>query len=198
MLLIFPPLAKACEPPPGIASLAASLRANGLPCRLLDANLEGQLWLLDQAQGAADTWSRRALKGRVDNMAALRDIATYRSPGRYRRAVSDLSRVLALSAAENDVAIGLADYQHKELTPLRSADLIASAQDPESNPFFRYFSLRLPELLADVGTVGFSLNYLSQALCTFAMVGHIRQRYPGLKIILGGGLVTSSCFHLNG
>lgn len=55
MLLIFPPLAKACEPPPGIAALAASLKAHGVWCRLLDANLEGQLWLLDQPQVAADT-----------------------------------------------------------------------------------------------------------------------------------------------
>lgn len=191
MLLIFPPLAKACEPPPGIAALAASLKAHGVWCRLLDANLEGQLWLLDQPQVAADTWSRRASKGREGNLAALRDIAAYRTPDRYRRAVSDLNRILSLSAAENGVTIGFADYQHKILSPLRSADLVAAALDPESNPFFRYFSRRLPEVLDGVGTVGFSLNYLSQALCTFAMIGYVRKRYPALKIILGGGLVTS-------
>ena len=39
--------------------------------------------------------------------------------------------------------------------------------------------------------VGFSLNYLSQALTTFAMIGHIRKEFPGVKIILGGGLVSS-------
>lgn len=191
MLLIFPPLAKACEPPPGIAALAASLKAHGVQCRLLDANLEGQLWLLGQPQAAADTWSRRASKGREGNLAALRDIAVYRTPDRYRRAVSDLNRILSLSAAENGVTIGFADYQHKILSPLRSADLMAAALAPESNPFFRYFSRRLPEFLAGVGTVGFSLNYLSQALCTFAMIGYVRKRYPTLKIILGGGLVTS-------
>lgn len=191
MLLIFPPLAKACEPPPGIAALAASLKAHSVHCRLLDANLEGQLWLLDQPQAAADTWSRRASKGREGNLAALRDIDVYRTPDRYRRAVSDLSRILSLSAAENGVTIGFADYQHKTLSPLRSADLMAAALEPEGNPFFRYFSRRLPELLAGAGAVGFSLNYLSQALCTFAMIGYVRRRYPALKIILGGGLVTS-------
>ncbi|HEY5522767.1 MAG TPA: radical SAM protein [Desulfuromonadaceae bacterium] len=191
MLLIFPPLAKACEPPAGIARLAASLKAHGLPCRLLDANLEGQLWLLKQPLTATDTWSRRAFKGRADNLAALRDINTYRTPDRYRRAVSDLNRVLALSAAGNGVAIGLADYQHTTLSPLRSADLLAAAQQPEHNPFFSYFSQRLPELLAGIGTVGFSLNYLSQALTTFAMIGYVRKRYPALRIVVGGGLVTS-------
>lgn len=191
MLLIFPPLAKASEPPAGIARLAAALEAHGRPCRLLDANLEGQLWLLEQPQVATDTWSRRAFKGRSRNLAALRDIATFRTPDRYRRAVSDLNRVLSLSGGEHGVALGLADYQHATLSPLRSADLCAAAEDPEQNPFFPYFSQRLPEMLAGVSAVGFSLNYLSQALTTFAMIGYVRRMYPSLKIVVGGGLVTS-------
>jgi radical SAM superfamily enzyme YgiQ (UPF0313 family) len=195
MLLIFPPLAKACEPPAGIALLAASLKAQGVPCRTLDANLEGQLWLLEQPPTAADTWSRRAFKGRAGNLAALRDITTYRTPDRYRRAVSDLNRIMALSAGGNGISIGLADYQHASLSPLRSLDLCVAAQQPGQNPFFPYFSRRLPELLDCVFTVGFSLNYLSQALCTFAMIGYVKERYPGMKIVLGGGLITSWMQH---
>ena len=195
MLLIFPPLAKACEPPAGIALLAASLKAQGVPCRTLDANMEGQLWLLEQPLTAVDTWSRRAFKGRVRNLAALRDITTYRTPDRYHRAVSDLNRIMALSAGESGVVIGLADYQHSSLSPLRSRDLCAAAQQPEQNPFFPYFSRRLPELLDGVFTVGFSLNYLSQALCTFAMIGYVREQYPAMKIVLGGGLITSWMQH---
>ncbi len=191
MLLIFPPLAKACEPPAGIARLAASLKTHGVPCRLLDANLEGQLYLLEQPQTPTDTWSRRAFKGVAGNLAALRDSNTYRTPDRYRRAVSDLGRVLALSAAVDGVDVGLADYHHATLSPLRSADLLVAAREPELNPFFHYFSRRLPELLGGISTVGFSLNYLSQALCAFAMIGHVRKRYPALKIVLGGGLTTS-------
>ncbi len=191
MLLVFPPLAKACEPPPGIASLAASLMAHGVPCRQLDANLEGQLWLLEQPPLATDTWSRRAYKGRSRNLAALRDITTYQTPDRYRRVVSDLNRILALSATDGGVVVGLADYQHNTLSPLRSSDLIAAAQQPEQNPFFPYFSQRLPSVLDGVSTVGFSLNYLSQALCTFAMIGYVKKQYPALKIVVGGGLVTS-------
>ena len=191
MLLIFPPVAKACEPPAGIARLAAFLKVHGVPCRMLDANLEGQLWLVEQPPVTSDTWSRRAYKGRARNVAALRDITTYRAPDRYRRAISDVNRVLAISATGSGVVTGLADYQHATLSPLRSADLCTAAQQPERNPFFPYFSQRLPELLADVESVGFSLTYLSQALCTFAMIGYLRSRYPLLKIILGGGLVTS-------
>lgn len=39
--------------------------------------------------------------------------------------------------------------------------------------------------------VGFSLNYLSQALCTFSMIGFIKKEFPEVRIVLGGGLVTS-------
>jgi radical SAM superfamily enzyme YgiQ (UPF0313 family) len=191
MLLIFPPLAKACEPPAGIARLAAHLKAHGVPCRLLDANLEGQLWLMEQPPRASDTWSRRALKGRAGNLAALRDSATYQAPDRYRRAVSDLNRLLAVSAADHGVAIGLADYQDRAYSPVRSADLLTAARLHRQNPFFPYFSQHLPNHLAGVSTIGFSLTYLSQALCTFAMIGYIREHFPTVKIVVGGGLITS-------
>src|SRR5512147_2901336 len=36
-----------------------------------------------------------------------------------------------------------------------------------------------------------SLDFLSQALCTFAMIGYIRKEFPDLKIVLGGGLVST-------
>ena len=191
MLLIFPPVAKASEPPAGIARLAAALRAHALPCRLLDANLEGQLWLLEQTPTVSDTWSRRAYKGLADNLAALRDARTYHTPDRYRRAVSDLNRLLAVSSLQYAASVGLSDYQQTSLSPLCSADLIEAAEKPQLNPFYPYFSRRLPELLDGVGMVGFSLNYLSQALTTFAMIGFIRENFPDRKILLGGGLITS-------
>jgi hypothetical protein len=191
MLLIFPPVAKACEPPVGIARLGSALKSHGIPCRLLDANLEGQLWLLEQPPTVSDTWTRRAYKGRADNLAALRDAETYHTPDRYRRAVSDLNRLLAVSSLQYATTVGFSDYQHTSLSPLRSADLVAASEQPQLNPFYPYFSQRLPELLDGTGTVGFSLNYLSQALTVFAMIGYVREYFPDRKIILGGGLVTS-------
>ena len=120
-LLIHPPLAKGCEPPAGIARLAGTLRAAGVPCRVLDANLEGQLWLLNQTPAATDTWTRRAIKGRAGHLDALRDLRTYRTPDRYRRAVSDLNRLLGKAGEEQGAAITLADYQQTGLSPLSSA-----------------------------------------------------------------------------
>ncbi|MHB8835125.1 MAG: B12-binding domain-containing radical SAM protein [Candidatus Methylomirabilia bacterium] len=191
MLLVVPPVAKACEPPAGIARLAAALQERGLSCRLLDANLEGQLWLLEQPPGFKDTWTNRAFRNRAEHLAALRNATTYRSPDRYRRAISDLNRLLAVSSRHRGVIVGLSDYRHTRLSPVRSADLIAAASMPQDNPFHPYFSRRLPVLLDGVGTVGFSLNFLSQALCTFAMIGYVRSEHPSTRIVLGGGLVTS-------
>jgi len=222
MLLIFPPAAKPCEPPAGIAKLAGALRARGISCMVLDANLEGLLSLMLKPQTASDTWTRRALKNISSNLAALRDPRTYRNPDHYRRAVKDVNRVLESSAREFHAILGLADYHHQQLSPVRSSDLIIAAEHPEQDPFYPWFSKRLPEILKDLvvshlipsfesrlrrgerpstlpgagsertaGVVGISLNYLSQALTTFAMIGYMRREFPCSKIVLGGGLVTS-------
>lgn len=190
-LLIHPPIAKACEPPAGIARLAGALRSAGLPCRVLDANLEGQLYLLAQPPAADDTWTRRAFNHRGNHLAALHTAETYRTPDRYRRAVNDLNRLLDRAGGETGATVGLADYRQARYSPVRSADLLAVAEHPEHNPFHPWFSTRLPELLDGVRLVGLSLNYLSQAVCTFAMLGFIRRHAPQATIVVGGGLVTS-------
>ncbi|MFZ3115332.1 MAG: radical SAM protein, partial [Syntrophales bacterium] len=95
MLLIYPPVAKPSEPPAGIAKLAGALARHGVACRLLDANMEGALYMLQRAATASDTWSRRAIRHRDDNLAALKNREIYRSPERYARAVRDLQRALA-------------------------------------------------------------------------------------------------------
>jgi radical SAM superfamily enzyme YgiQ (UPF0313 family) len=75
---------------------------------------------------------------------------------------------------------------------VKSGDLIRAAEKPEANPFYPYFSERLTQTLAESPElIGFSLNYLSQALCTMAMIGFIKRISPSQKIILGGSLTTS-------
>ncbi len=193
MLLIHPPVAKPCEPPAGIAALAAAVRGHGLPCTLVDANLEAQLHLLSLPPLATDTWSKRAGRNLGRNLAALRGPELYRHPDRYHRAVTDVNRLLELRGRDHHLALSLANYQDPTISPLNSADLLRAAARPEANCFHPYFAARLPELLDKTGArlVGFSLNYLSQAPTTFAMVGLLKQIAPGLPVVLGGGLVTS-------
>lgn len=193
MLLIHPPLAKACEPPAGIAMLAAALRQSGIACTLLDANLEGQLFLLRQPVQAADTWTRRAARNVDRNLAALRDPATYRIPDTYRRVVHDLNHMLAAAGSGTGARVGLADLQHDRWSPVRSSDLIAAAAHYDRDPFVPYFRERLTGIIERdrPAMIGLSVNFLNQALCAFAMIGFLRERFPGIPIALGGGLVTS-------
>ncbi len=193
MLLIHPPMAKACEPPAGIARLAGVLLGHELPCTLLDANLEGQLCLLETAPKAVDTWGRRAGKNIAANLAALRDPLTYRKPDRYQRAVADTNRVLEMAAEPYKLSLSLANYQDTALSPQNSADLIRAAASHERNVFYNYFSERLTEIIDQEQPImiGISLNYLSQALTTFAMLGFLKKHFPHIPLVVGGGLITS-------
>jgi Radical SAM superfamily len=193
VLLITPPAAKICEPPAGITRLAGVLKTVGVPFRLLDANLEALLSLLRAPVDAVDTWSRRAVRNREKNLAALKDPSTYESVDRYRRSVMDLNRLLSLAGRPASFKISLSDCEALNMSPLRSADLLHAAQHPELNPFFSYFSDRIPFVIEETGSnvVGLSLTYLSQALAAFAMAGFLRRRFPHLRLILGGGLLTS-------
>ena len=193
MLLIYPPHAKNCEMPAGIALLAATLRAHGQPCLCCDCNREGQEYLLASAPAASDTWSRRAWHRRDDNMQQLRSPAGYASFSRYQRAVSDLNRLLAMRGKDHGLSLSLANYADPKLSPVASSDLLQAAENFRGNIYYPYFSQRLPELLTASGitVVGFSINYLSQALTAMAMLGFLRQHFPELTLIAGGGLITT-------
>ncbi|MBU3936808.1 MAG: cobalamin B12-binding domain-containing protein, partial [Proteobacteria bacterium] len=193
MLLIHPPAAKGCEPPAGIARLAGTLRGHGLDCTLLDANLEGQMFLFAAPNLGTDTWSLRAGRNLSDNLAALRTRALYQNPSRYRRAVADVNRVLEQTGRKHHLSLSLANYQDKNLSPLKSTDLLRAAEHYEANIFSPYFTNRLPSLIEETRPtlIGISLNYLSQATTTFAMAGFLKKHYPGIPVVLGGGLITS-------
>jgi radical SAM superfamily enzyme YgiQ (UPF0313 family) len=193
MILVHPPVVKPSEPPPGIAKLAGSLKRHGVSCHLVDANIEGILYLLHQPIQSPDTWTSRALLHLPRDLEQLRSQAGYENRDRYRQAVLHLNRILTKSGFDKGARLSLANYTDQALSPLRSRDLLRAAEQNERNLFFPYFAPRLKEIFEEGvhSAIGFSLNYLSQALCTFAMAGFIRERYPSMKIILGGGLATS-------
>jgi len=195
IILIHPPIAKCSEPPAGIARLSACLNENGIHHEVIDANLEGILFLLKYASDkniSTDRWTTRACKKLDANLTALKNIEIYKSQSRYQRAVMDINRLLYTAGKSSDVDLSLADYQDKQFSPVKSADLIAAAEKPQDNPFYPYFQYRLMKALeGNPDFIGFSLNYLSQALCSFAMIGFIKKIQPRQKIILGGSLITS-------
>ncbi len=193
IVLINPPVAKPSEPPAGIARLAGALRQSGLDCRVIDANIGGLNFLLGKPVHAQDTWTRRAVKNREQNRETLQTQQGYTSIDRYKRAVADIGRVLEKSVPDERIKVGLANYQDQALSPLRSRDLLSAAAAPESNPFYDYFLETILPIVTDpaVDVVGISLGFLSQALCGFALIGLLKGKRPDIKIILGGGLITS-------
>jgi radical SAM superfamily enzyme YgiQ (UPF0313 family) len=195
IVLIHPPVAKPCEPPAGIAKISGTLRTLGILHCLLDVNIEGLLHMLGMpfpAKNETDSWTKRAFRHRETNLSRLREPGLYRNHDRYGRVVRDIERVLSISSAPWSIT-GLVNYEQRGLSPVRSEDLLHAAEHPELNSFYPFFRRRLEVLIRDKepSVIGISLNYLSQAFCAFAMTGFIRREFPGIKIIVGGGLVTS-------
>ncbi|MEI6609586.1 MAG: radical SAM protein, partial [Deltaproteobacteria bacterium] len=195
IILIHPPLTKPTEPPAGIAKLSSCLKANGIEHSVIDANLESILYLLKDTSSknkSTNRWTARACKNRESNLAALQDVTTYQNISRYRRVVADTNHLLNVAGKCCGVDLSLADYRDLSLSPVKSTDLISAADKSQTNPFYPYFQHRLINALEEnPDFIGFSLNYLSQALCTFAMIGFVKQIAPQQKIILGGSLITS-------
>ncbi|WP_028579475.1 B12-binding domain-containing radical SAM protein [Desulfogranum japonicum] len=191
MLLIHPPVAKPGEAPAGISQLAGALRGHGIDCLLLDANLEALQFLLDSSTPNDDTWSVRAAKNRYRNLTALKTPKTYCNVDRYQKTVRDVNRVIEQSS--DSALINLSNYQEKSLSPLRSADLLQAATCYTASPYYSYYKQRVAALIAEYRCthIGISLTYLSQALCSFALIGFLKHIHPQLTIIVGGGLITS-------
>jgi hypothetical protein len=193
VLLINPPVVRPCEPPPGLARLAGALSRAGVAYTLLDANIEGLRWLSGLTPDATDTWTRRAAGKAAHSLDLIADPETYLVPERYRQAVSALNRVLDMNGRDRGIHVSLADYQDTTLSPARSNDLTTAFKHPEKNLFFPWFKKRVEEILSEgvPAVAGISVNFLSQALCAFAMAGYLKRLAPKTKVILGGGLVTS-------
>ena len=196
MILVHPPVAKPSEPPAGAAKLSGALSCHGINHTILDANLEALLYIIENTHlkphKQYDKWKTRALRNISGNHESIKSRRIFQNIDRYKRAVIDLNHAVE-QWSESETVSGIANYRHKYLSPLRSDDLIRAAEAPEENHYYPYFSKRLPPLVEENTSpvVGFSLNYLSQALCTFAMAGFLKKHFPGLTVALGGGLVTS-------
>jgi radical SAM superfamily enzyme YgiQ (UPF0313 family) len=193
MLLIFPPIAKPCEPPAGVALLSAALKEHGFPCEVVDANVEGILHLIRSDVKLTDPWSRRAVKKREAILAELKGPALYTHTDRYHQRVYDLNHMLAISVDQKRFKISLSDYSDNVLSSVRSADLLKSAAQYKENPFYGFFEAGLRERVENSSSnyVGLSICYLNQALTGFALAGWIRDNFRDKKIIMGGGLISS-------
>ncbi|OGR23191.1 MAG: radical SAM protein [Desulfobacterales bacterium RIFOXYA12_FULL_46_15] len=193
MLMIFPPIAKPCEPPAGVALLSAALKENGFPCEVVDANIEGMLHLIRSDVRLTDPWSRRAIKKREEILSELKGSHLYSHMDRYHQRVYDLNHMLAISVDQKRFKISLSDYSDTHLSSVSSRDLLKSAVRYKENPFYGFFETGLRDRVQESasGFVGLSVCYLNQALVGFALAGWIKDNFRNKKIIMGGGLISS-------
>ncbi len=193
MLLIFPPIAKPCEPPAGVALLSAALKENGFACEVVDANIEGMLHLIRSDVTAKDVWSKRAVKKREEILSELKGSRIYQNEDRYHQRVYDLNHMLSISVDQKRFKISLSDYSDSVLSSVSSRDLLKSAAEYRQNPFYGYFEAGLRQRVESSASeyVGLSICYLNQALVGFALAGWIRDNFTNKKIIMGGGLISS-------
>ena len=105
---------------------------------LLDANLEGILYLLKRPVEARDTWTRRALKHIDSNLESLRNIDLYRKFDKYKKTVLEVNRLLGTAAGDN-VRVSLEDYEHTVLSPVKTDDLLYRCSTPRRKPFLSIF-----------------------------------------------------------
>ena len=195
MLLIFPPVAKPCEPPAGIALLSAALKEHYFPCKCVDANADGLLWLINSVgkDKACDSWTRRALKNRERLLTDLQNPDIYTNSDRYHQRVYDLNHLVSVAVDQTRYKISLSDYSDNQLSSVDSNALLDSAACYKENPFYPYFEDKLRQVVAswDHPFIGISLCYLNQALVGFALAGWIRDNFPEKKLVAGGGLISS-------
>lgn len=192
ILLLHPPVSKPSEPPAGIAQLTGVLRGNDIPCHSVDLNLEALYSLLSQAVSGSDTWSKRSYNSLPRNLENIRQPELYTNFPRYQKCVLELNRLLEIQGGSGST-VSLANFHDASSSPVCSDDLLRIAREPENNIFFAFLEQRIPALIDEYKPqyIGISINYLSQALTSFALLGYLRKIRPDIKTIVGGGLITS-------
>lgn len=197
VLLIYAPVAVPSEPPLGVASLAAFLREGGMSCEVLDLNVEAFARLLSPdfpSPDAGDRFTLRSLRGLGAFVSKIRSTTITRSLQRYKSAISHLQRVLWLrTKMAGGPLFTFTDLRHPELSPLRTQDLHRMAQDSSMGPIGEWMESRVLEVVRSLRPkwVGFSVQYLSQALPSMALAGALHRCVPRVRVVIGGGLITS-------
>lgn len=193
MILIFPPVVKPCEPPGGLALLSGALKKHNIDHKVYDANIEGLLFLINSDIKPDSSWTKRALSHRHENMESIKNPLLFRNLDRYKQKLFDINRLLNSAVLSQRFKLTLADYKDSQLSPVKSRDLLKSAEDYKANPFYDYFETCLKQRVqnSDSKYVGISLCYLSQALTAFALAGWLKKNFKDKKLIFGGGLVST-------
>ena len=191
MILFNPPSVRNCEPPVGLSRLAGALLEAGEPVTLIDGAREAPEYLAAAVQSSSDAQIRRVVKSRDRILHLLTTEEGYRSFDRYRKALSDYLRLLN-APLPPEIQLTPADCRYEGISPLRSSDIRRVMDHPEEHFLFPWLSRRLDGLLSGKeDKLGISLNFQSQVLTTAAVIGYLQREHQDVRLIMGGGLVSS-------
>lgn len=184
MLLLYPPLTKACEPPGGLPILGGVLKSHNIPYKIIDMNCEGQNYLLNLY---FKSFPKKAYYREL-----LISPKGYIKKDTYVKAVKELSKGLNFNIIKH-YHLTLSNMFSSELSSLNSSDLIKASKNYKDDPFYEYYKKRLTEILESgkFKHIGISLQFINQALTAFSLIGFLKENFPDIKIVLGGGLITS-------
>ena len=199
VLLLQPPALIPSEPPLSLAILAAALKQEKIAIDTIDANLGAYLYLLSNnrltelAGKTPKTSISRALKHLQQSLNLLRSPEAVKSFPRYSTAVRYLNLLLSLWSNNKNERLTLGDYQHKGYSVFNPDDLALFGSGDVHTLFHPYFQ---DELLPRIERqqpqrVAISINYLHQVFPAFELAGLLRQQFPDLELVAGGGLITS-------
>lgn len=193
VVLVHPPIAKPGEPPAGIARLKGALQNHNIKCTLLDANLDGIRFLLNQKVESDSAWTLQAAKSVERHIGEIRSGSAFKTINHYNRIVRDLNRTLLTAGKPFHYDLSLGDCRYRKLSPAKSDDLLSCAENPEMNPFYNYYVEQLVPKIERLSPdlIGLSINFLSQAFGSFALIGVLKKFFPQTEIVIGGGLVTT-------
>lgn len=181
MILIYPPVTKASEPPAGISILSNTLKKYDIKHSVFDFNIEGQLFLLERF------FENFPKKRHYLNL--IRESKTYKNYDKYQKVISELNRGLGY----NHSNVSLANFISPNINPLNSIDLIDLVNNYSSDIFYELYENRLKSCIENnsYSYIGISLQFINQVIPTFNLIGYIKRYFPQLKVVIGGGLITS-------
>jgi hypothetical protein len=201
LAIVTPPVVKPSEPNLSGAAAARVLRGHGVRAFWIDAsigwyrhalgrpNLERCLAAAGGRAPGEMLAFRRALRALTQATPPLRRPDTYLDRQRYSSAVTQLDAGLALASVPHPgFRLRVADVEHRGSRPESAAALLRLARG--ATPFDAYFGeVLLPALAARGAThVGVSLTFQNQAYAAFRLAWLVRERLPGVTLLLGGPL----------
>lgn len=209
ILIIAPPVANFGQASSGLSVLTAYLRSQGWDAHQWDLAIDAFHHFhspehlsacreVIEAKGADAELlevASRVVREIDDAKAALRKEGIERDTDRMRWAFETIGDAgVVLTAA------GLGHYEHDFRhfgvdDAFRSFESLGEAlSDPARNPYLAFFEEHaLPRIERErPQAVGFSLTYFSQVMPGLTLARMIRERYPEVKLILGGAYLTAT------